>query len=72
MLIVAHTHFHEQEIHGWVRAVAACACAGARGGTLVGFHGCQCGFGLQSWRRMDFNFGNYFFFNFLIKNMPRH
>ena len=43
MLIVAHTHFHEQEIHGWVRAVAACACAGARGGTLVGFHGCRCG-----------------------------
>ena len=61
MLIVAHTHFHEQEIHGWARAAAACACASARGGTLVGFHGYRCGFGLRSWRRLDFNFGNYFF-----------
>ena len=48
MLIVAHTHFHEQEIHGWARAAAACACAGVGGGTLVGFHGCRCGFGLRS------------------------
>ena len=76
MLIVAHIHFHKQEIHGWARAASACACAcacaGACGGTLAGFHGCRCGFGLRSWRRLDFNFGNYFFFNFLIKNMPRH
>ena len=48
MLIVANTHFHEQEIHGWARAAAACACAGVGGGTLVGFHGCRCGFGLRS------------------------
>ena len=48
MLIVANTHFHEQEIHRWARAAAACACAGVGGGTLVGFHGCRCGFGLRS------------------------
>ena len=40
MLIAAHIDFHEQEIHGWARAAAACACASARGGMSVGFHGC--------------------------------
>ena len=53
MLIVAHTHFHVQEIHGWARVVAAYACASANGGTLVSFHGCRCGFGLRSWRRLE-------------------
>ena len=48
MLIVAHAHFHEQEIHGWARVVVAYACAGARGGTLVSFHGCRARLGIWS------------------------